>query len=137
MSITFRLAKIDDFDDVSKIVDHLHPMKDVGTNDAKKLFVQIISEDYPTIVFSDDKPVAYGCFSIENKIWGKIGHIEDIVVLPNFRKKGFAKILIEEFISLAKHKGCYKVLLTTRIELLEMYEKFGFREWESCLRLNP
>ena len=56
----------------------------------------------------------------------KVGHIEDVVVLPNQRNLGIAQHLIESLLCDAS-TTCYKVILDCKEELLPLYEKSGFR----------
>lgn len=57
-----------------------------------------------------------------------VGHIEDIVVSETCRSMGIAKKIIDDMVSLAKEKGCYKVILDCNTRLSEFYEKFGFEK---------
>jgi glucosamine-phosphate N-acetyltransferase len=69
---------------------------------------------------------------IENKVlrnFGKVGHIEDLVVDKNYRKLGLAQKLIEYCISISKTKyHCYKVILNCDESLKEFYKKFSFKQ---------
>lgn len=56
-----------------------------------------------------------------------------LYVRPNFRGKGFGKILAEKVISEAKTEGYTKMYLDTLLSLdtaVKMYKKLGFRETE-------
>jgi len=55
----------------------------------------------------------------------KVGHIEDVVVLPNQRKLGIAHKLVQGLLTKASDT-CYKVILDCKEELLPFYEKSGF-----------
>ena len=66
----------------------------------------------------------------------KAGHIEDVVVRKEFENMGIARSLIKQVVSKAKKMGCYKVILDCRDELIPFYKKFGFNEYENCLRIN-
>jgi glucosamine-phosphate N-acetyltransferase len=57
-----------------------------------------------------------------------VGHIEDIVVSEKCRSMGIAKKIINDMISLAKEKGCYKVILDCNTRLSGFYEKLGFKK---------
>lgn len=55
--------------------------------------------------------------------------IFNVAVLPDFRRKGFGKMLIEEFIKAAKEKGTQVVFLevrTSNLPAISLYEKCGF-----------
>jgi glucosamine-phosphate N-acetyltransferase len=86
-----------------------------------------------------------GTFVIEedNKIVGSIkvvlepkfhnnftymGHIEDVCVLPEYRKKRVATALVDWAIKFCKEKGCYKIVLSCKSDLVPLYEKSGFKE---------
>jgi len=57
----------------------------------------------------------------------KVGHIEDIVVSPNYRDQGIAKRLISILTQMAS-ETCYKVILDCPKELVPFYEKCHFVE---------
>ena len=70
--------------------------------------------------------VGYGSIFIERKIrGGKMGHIEDIAVHPDFRKAGVANRLTKTLLSTAFHQGAFMITLTTRIP--RYFSRFGFR----------
>lgn len=62
----------------------------------------------------------------------KVGHIEDVVVLPNQRNLGIAQTLIKTLLCDASNI-CYKVILDCKEELAPVYEKGGFRKNGVCL----
>ena len=55
----------------------------------------------------------------------KVGHIEDVVVSPNYRDQGIAKRLISILTQMAS-ETCYKVILDCTEELVPFYEKCHF-----------
>lgn len=66
---------------------------------------------------------------IENKFirnLGKVSHIEDVVVLPEYRNKKFGTKLIKLAIKLSQDSGCYKIILDSRDDAMGFYEKLGF-----------
>ena len=71
--------------------------------------------------------VGYGSIFIERKIrGGKMGHIEDIAVHPDFRKKGIGKLLINALYQIAQEEKCYKVSLVCKEHNLSFYQKCDF-----------
>ena len=75
----------------------------------------------------DNKIIAYGSVVIENKIRGDIaGHIEDIVVDRNIRKRMAGIYLIKELIKICKKKKCYRITLFCKEELINFYSRNGF-----------
>ena len=74
----------------------------------------------------DNKIIAMGTIIVEQKIihgFGKVAHIEDIVVDSECRGKGIGKKLIEHLISKSKEYGCYKTILNCSEELVQFYSK--------------
>ena len=56
--------------------------------------------------------------------FGKVGHIEDVVVDSSFRGFGLGKKLID--IALEEMNDCYKVILDCSAHNVAFYEKCGF-----------
>jgi len=61
--------------------------------------------------------ISHGCH--------KVGHIEDVVVSPNYRNLGISKCLINTLL-LNASRTCYKVILDCKEEVSPVYEKNGF-----------
>lgn len=65
----------------------------------------------------------------------KAGHIEDVATRAGFGGNGVAKGLIKMAVDFSKSEGCYKVILDCEEELVGFYEKFGFENSGTFLRL--
>jgi len=71
---------------------------------------------------------ATGTLLVEQKFVhsaGKVGHVEDIVVSPDFERRGLGKKLIEVLERIARGRGCYKVILDCSEDVVGFYEKCG------------
>lgn len=58
------------------------------------------------------------------------GHVLNVTVHPDFRKKGIASRLVHYMIDLLRKEGCLTIFLEVRISneaALAMYQKAGFR----------
>ena len=55
-----------------------------------------------------------------------VGHIEDVAVFPEYRKKGIGKMMVTQVMALCKTFGCYKVILCCNEPLVGFYEDCGF-----------
>lgn len=80
---------------------------------------------------STKKIVGSGTLFIENKLirnYGRVGHIEDIVVHENTRGYGLGKILINHLSEESKNLGCYKTILDCSDENVGFYEKCGYKK---------
>lgn len=127
--ITFRLVKRKDLDEVFTLLDQLTKIDYSSRNkeDCWNRFVSNTSSNSVIGVYKN-KIVAYGSIVIENKIRGEFaGHIEDIVVDKNMRGRDFGVGLINELVKIAKDKGCYRITLFCDKQLLNFYNKNGFK----------
>lgn len=83
------------------------------------------------VIQVDNKIVGYGCLYKDYKFYrncSKVGHIEDIVIHEDYRGKGYAKIIIDKLIEIAKD-DCYKILLNCDEKYVEFYNKFGLKKY--------
>ena len=79
-----------------------------------------------------------GTLVIESKIihnFGKVGHIEDIVVDESYRGCGLGKLIVDYLINYAKFLECYKVLLMCADKNLEFYKKLGFNKKDNAMSI--
>lgn len=66
---------------------------------------------------------------IETKIihnFGRVAHIEDVIVHNEYRGHGLGKLLLDKCIEIAKQEGCYKIILDCSDNNCKFYEKCGF-----------
>jgi len=73
--------------------------------------------------------IGCGTLIIERKMihnFSYVGHIEDIFIRPQYRSKGYGKILISKLNEIALENKCYKVILDCKEELCKFYLKCGF-----------
>lgn len=55
-----------------------------------------------------------------------VAHIEDVVILNEFRGKGYGRAIVEHAVNYAKEQGCYKVILDCGDDKVPFYYKTGF-----------
>ncbi len=100
------------------------------TYDKFELFINQLNNNHNIyIIEKNNKIIASGTLLIENKIihnFGKVGHIEDIVVDFNERGSGLGKLMINHLIETAKNLNCYKIILNCNESNVKFYEKCGF-----------
>ena len=73
--------------------------------------------------------VATGTIFVEQKLlrnYGRVGHIEDIVVDEEYRGYGLGKIMIEYLTNIGKELECYKCILDCDDKNMTFYEKCGY-----------
>tara|TARA_A100001015_G_scaffold310504_1_gene412041 strand:- start:22 stop:474 length:453 start_codon:yes stop_codon:yes gene_type:complete len=76
---------------------------------------------------------------IENKLihGGKcIGHIEDLVVDPEYRSKRIARKLLDYVINICKQENCYKVIINCNESMIGFYNKNNFIKDAINMRYN-
>ncbi|CUM52228.1 unnamed protein product [Debaryomyces tyrocola] len=74
--------------------------------------------------------VATGMLFIERKVihqCGSAGHIEDIAVAKSEQGKKLGFSMISGLTEVAKHKGCYKIILDCSPHNVKFYEKCGYK----------
>ena len=64
-----------------------------------------------------------------------VGHIEDFVVLDDYRNLGIGSILLEHVIILSKQNNCYKCILDCSPIVETYYLKKGFENKGSYMGL--
>ena len=95
-------------------------------------FLDNLHENHQIFVIENqdtEEIVGVGTLFIEKKLirnYGKVGHIEDIVVHEKTRGAGLGKKLIEKLTEESKKQGCYKCILDCSEENVPFYEKCSY-----------
>lgn len=96
--------------------------------------------DLPKSVTADDlEPVSTHMALAENEnllAYGRLSPLEpgiyrisQIVVYPEYRRKGFASRIVSELTRLGRDLGANKVILNSQVSVLPLYRQLGFREF--------
>lgn len=95
-------------------------------------FFQKLNDSHMIIVIEhENKIIGSGTILIEEKLirsYGRVSHIEDIVIDNEFRNYGLGKELLNTLIEMSKNKGCYKCILDCKDELEDFYKKCNFKK---------
>lgn len=131
-NLTIRDLQAEDYD--HGFIELIGQLTKAG-NIPKEKFVERLNflnakNDYiiKVIVDNTGKVVGTGSLVIEYKFIHECaskGHIEDIVIDESMRGKHLGKFLIEELVTISKERGCYKVALCCKDDLVGFYEKCG------------
>ncbi len=81
------------------------------------------------VVEENNRIIGTGKLLIEYKLHNnlcKIGHIEDVVIDPTYRRKGFGRKITKKLIEHAKNANAYKIVLNCDEKGIPFYEKCGF-----------
>ena len=96
-------------------------------------FIDKLNNNHIILVIEDNlKNCIIGTITIliEQKLirnFGKVAHIEDVVIDKDFRGKGIGKLLIQEAIKIAYKNKCYKIILDCDETNVPFYEKCNFK----------
>lgn len=135
-SIVIRSLLMDDMEAVVALLQNLsvyYPNPGVFT--LVDSFEKFVSQSVvPLVAVHGDYLVGFGyLLMVRNLRGGHFGHIEDIVVKPTSRNSGIGTAIVKRLVEIAEEKGCYKVVLSCREELVPFYGRVGFKSEGSYL----
>lgn len=91
----------------------------------------------------DSQIVSIGAVSIidfpptpENYL-GKAGYIHTMYTLPEHRRKGLSRQILDCLVDWCKNKGLKLILLAASDEGMKLYSSRGFRVWNTWMYLEP
>ncbi len=124
-----------------KSLDSLKEASSIDKDKAKVIFEKINSNPDHIIAVAeiDGKIVGSTTLLIESKFihnGGLVGHIEDVVVDKNYQDQKIGEKIMKFLIEISKNRGCYKTILDCTDDVKPFYEKLGFKQVASELRLD-
>jgi glucosamine-phosphate N-acetyltransferase len=138
----FTIGDLNAFDLTHGFLDTLSSLSDVQLTfeEAVKVLRNRLRTGIYTYVARDGKTtVGTAALLVEDKFihsGGRVGHIEDVAIHPNYQKQGIGAALVEHAVEEAKKLGCYKVILTCFDHVAPFYERLGFRRHDLGMRLD-
>lgn len=93
-------------------------------NKSERLFLLVVEEDNRVV-----STVQLGIIPSLTHNMRSFAVVENVVTHENYRKRGFASMLLQEAIKIAQDKNCYKIFLETgsnRESTLNFYKENGF-----------
>ena len=123
---------------------HLELYKNLSVIEPQKIsfnqyvkFIDNLNNNHNIFVIEyNNKIIASITLLIEYKLihnFGKVCHIEDVVVSKEYQKQGLGKKLIEFAINFSKKNDCYKIILNCSNENISFYYKCGFKNKDNQL----
>lgn len=104
--------------------------KDILTVDGLKTLIKNLNKNHHILFYTkDEKIIGAITLLIEQKIIHNgrcVGHIEDFVVLEEYRGLKIGSLLLEHVILLCKQNNCYKCILDCSPSIEGYYLKKGF-----------
>lgn len=124
------LKKEDYFDSILEILNQLSNVNLETTFEEFSNWIEMLpSNHYIFVVLVNDKVAGLATLLLEHKIihtFGKVGHIEDVVISKEHRGKGIGKFLIKHLLHVAeKDFNVYKVILNCSESNIPFYENCG------------
>tara|TARA_B100000161_G_C33240601_1_gene276845 strand:- start:46 stop:513 length:468 start_codon:yes stop_codon:yes gene_type:complete len=121
--------------DIIKYLSVLNDLTNVYNDDDELKFLIRNFKDYVNsllpnmhiyIMMKNNDIIGSGSLVVENKIihgFGKVGHIEDVVIEKSQQNKCYGKMLLNHLIKKGKEFNCYKVVLNCDDDKIGFYEK--------------
>lgn len=106
-----------------------NPDEPCNDNKFVEFIVNIPSNNEIYIAKIGEEIIGCATLIIEQKMihnCAKVGHIEDVFIREQYRKKGYGTILVNYLKSVAKENGCYKVILDCNEDFKGFYWNCGF-----------
>ena len=128
-----RNANPEDLKELINVLHQLSPSEETDLEKLKPILDKITQDEnhYLCVYEEDGKIIGSGLLLIQMNLSHSgqpYGHIENIVVDINHRKKGIGKAIVTHLIEKAKEKHCYKVILDCKKENIPFYEKCSMHD---------
>jgi ribosomal protein S18 acetylase RimI-like enzyme len=155
MDIKIRKATIDDIEAISElnllIADHHADIDSFYARgeEVNKTFPSFLGEDLAKetsinlVAETDGKIVGWFSGSIKREAphlsEKTLGHIGSAFILPEYRRKGIAKLMFQEIVNWFKEKGAKMVDLSVdgrNLEGLRVWEGLGFKEYAKKMKME-
>ena len=125
------------FQPIFEILNELSPVGDsICYSEFEEWYDSLPNNHHIYILENDKRKVmGMGTLLIESKIihrFGKVGHIEDIIVSKKYRGKGLGTFLVKSLINIAENDfNVYKVILNCSDSNISFYENCGLKKNEN------
>ncbi len=125
------LEKGDYYKNYLELMSQLKPTNIYSYSKFEKIFKEIEKNKNHNIFVIEEDNIIVGTVTIvlETKFiydGDKLGHIEDLVVDKEYRKKGYGGNLVDHVVNFCKKNQCRKIGLCSRPNAQEFYYKKGF-----------
>lgn len=123
-----------DYEGLMSLYLHLHETEIPPYEMAKSVFEKILADEkYHIIVAEENGMIVSSCtvVIVPNLTRGvrSYARVENVVTLPDYRKKGLATACLARAKEIAIHEGCYNIALLTGSKsesTLKFYENAGY-----------
>ena len=129
-----RKLEKNDFEGYISLINKFRP---IGLDISKKKFEEVYDNIFKNsiiyVMIVSDKIIGSVKLIIEQKFIHKLakyGHIEDVIIADEYRRKGYGTIIINHIVNICKSEKFYKITLTCKKELISFYEKNNFEVYQ-------
>ena len=129
-----RKLEKNDFKEYILLINQFRP---IGLDISKKKFEEVYDNIFKNsiiyVMIVSDKIIGSAKLIIEQKFIHKLakyGHIENVIVADEYRRKGYGTIIINHIVNICKSEKFYKITLTCKKELISFYEKNNFEVYQ-------
>ena len=146
ISINYKVRKLEKKDITPEYFQLLQQLSIISIQDycdeKNEQFFNTLNSNHQIYIIEDlanHKIIGSGTIWMEPKLirnYGKVAHLEDIVIDKKYRGMGLGKKLLEHLLEIAKNEGCYKCVLSCEPGLLTFYQNLGFIKYGKHLRLD-
>lgn len=144
-SLTFREANRQDLPRILDLYARALDGRALKVDDAERLFERIQRyPDYRLHLAETDGRLA-GTFAL--LIMDNLGEcgtpsgiIEDVVVEPEYQRRGVGRAMMQHALAICRQKGCYKLMLSSNLARSgahAFYESLGFEKHGFSFRVDP
>ncbi len=135
MSLEIKNARIEDFEDVFKLLEQLWCDTKLIEEDLANVYSYNLDRDetFNKVVFLDNKIIAYysGYTSMNLYYSGKVSYLQIIIVDENYRNLGVGKRIIDDITAISSLNKCKAIELDSaffRKSAHKFYTNLGFNK---------
>lgn len=123
-----------DLEDFLKVLSVLR-LVDKSKEEVVTIFKRRMDAGIHTFVCKvDGNIVGTASVFFEEKYYGTVAHVEDVVVRKEFQRQGIGKSMMLFFEKMAKKRGCYKIVLACSQDNIDFYQSLGYLEKDKQMR---
>lgn len=123
-----------DFKEYMSLMNKFRPIGlEITKEHFETIYDKIFKNSIIYVISVNDKIIGSAKLIIEQKFIHKLskyGHIEDVIISDEYRRKGYGTLIINHIVNVCKAEKFYKITLTCKEELIPFYEKNNFETYQ-------
>lgn len=130
-----REFKLDDKDGVLQVLSEVWKI----TKIEEETLLTWTNSNCNFVAVEDDQIIGVLTLHTQTKLirdGGIAGFIEEVAVKEQYRGRGIGKMLVEKALKKAQEIGCYKVVLSCFPQRIKFYERCGFYNESTLMRID-